>query len=285
MGVEPRGISKGPEGRTRAATRTIRRLGRAYSRFVALSKFVLPAAALGLVAVIAAWPSLVNAPITFKKPEGNLSEIVNPKYLSVDDRKQPYSLTAARADQSGEFPGLTALSKPEAEMFDQGGAWVVVTAEKGWYDRSTGVVRMVDNVHVLRDDGGEFTTDEAFSDVREGDAWGDRRVIGQGPSGEIDADGFRLTEHGKNVVFINDNAAKLRTRSGGSRPPEPTAVVAPAGVGPVDVAAVPGPSPTPVVVDAPIERSPAGVVLPGRKPVFDAGGRSIDDSARAARGE
>jgi len=279
MNGAAKGKPIGPKADARPATRRFSRFGRAYSRFVALSKFVLPALALGLVAVIAAWPSLINAPSLFKKPEGNLSEIVNPKYLSVDDRKQPYSLTAERADQSGEFPGLTALTKPEADMFDQSGAWVVVTAEKGWYDRSTGVVRMVTNVHVLRDDGGEFTTDEAYSDVRKGDSWGDRRVVGQGPSGEIDADGFRLTEHGKNVVFINDNAAKLRTRSSGGKPSEPSAPVS------VGVATAPDGSWDPVVAESPVERSPSGIVLPGHKPVFDADGRANVNAAPVAKGE
>lgn len=260
----------GSRRRAAAAAVSIRRFGRAYSRLVTGLKFILPAAALALIAVIAAWPTLINSPPVFKKPEGNLSEIVNPKYLSVDERKQPYSLTAERADQSDKFSGLTALTKPQAEMFDQSGAWVVVTAREGWYDRASGVVRMVSDVHVLRDDGGEFTTDEAFSDVRDGNAWGDRRVVGQGPSGEIDADGFRLTEHGKNVVFINDSAAKLRTRSGGAKPPEPPPVVASApsaaGEPPRDAGAG-----RPVPDDDPIARSPTGVVLPGVKPTFGTG--------------
>lgn len=276
MKVDARGKPGGSKPEARAATRKVSRFGRAYSRFVALSKFVLPAAALGLVAVIAAWPSLINAPAFFRKPEGNLSEIVNPKYLSVDDHKQPYSLTAERADQSGEFPGLTVLTKPEAEMFDQDGAWVVITAEKGWYDRQTGVVRMVTNVHVLRDDGGEFTTDEAFSDVRKGDAWGDRRIIGQGPAGEIDADGFRLTERGKNVVFINDNAAKLRTRSNGAKT---------SGASAIDGAVVSELRSVPVDAEVSVERSPSGIVLPGRKPVFDAEGPANVDAASTAKGE
>jgi len=273
MKVEAGGKPNEPQPEVRAATRKVTRFGRAYSRFVALSKFVLPALALGLIAVIAAWPSLINAPALFKKPEGNLSEIVNPKYLAVDDRKQPYSLTAERADQSGELPGLTALTKPEAEMFDQSGAWVVITADKGWYDRQTGVVRMVTNVHVLRDDGGEFTTDEAFSDVRKGSSWGDRRVVGQGPTGDIDADGFRLTENGKNVVFINDNAARVRTRSNGAKPSGSPAVAAAST--PADVAT--GSQPGTGTDVAPVERSPSGIVLPGIKPVFE--------TAQSAKGE
>lgn len=264
--------------------RVRRRLSRTYSRFVVFLKFVLPATALTLMAIVAAWPHLAESSRRQVKAEQRSSEIVNPRFYSTDNHRQPYLLTAEQAEQSSEHPGLVALIKPQAEITESGGAWMTLDSELGWYDRSTGLLRMVGSVHSLRDDGSEFTTEEAFSDVRAGTAWGDLPIKGQGPDGEIDAVGFRMTDHGRTVTFLNrsktlvaggGNAAPAATTA----PPVPATESGPVATGareaspPATAAkAAPATSSPPVVAAAPAEpeRAVAGPILPRVKPPLPA---------------
>lgn len=249
---------------------------RLHSRWVAFLKFVLPATALALLALVVAWPTLTDQPKTKIKPEEAGAEIVNPRYLSVDEKSQPYSLTAAKAAQSADKPGFLVLTKPQAEMTDSGGAWVTIDSDLGWYDRTDGVLLMRGNVHVLRDDGSEFTTEEGYSEVRKGTAWGDRHVVGQGPQGEIVAEGFRIADRGKSVVFLNQSKADVQTRNSAAAPsPAKPAATASAAVAP-ETPATPVVPAVPAVSEAPVPQvaesvppalaAPAGGVLPRAKP-------------------
>lgn len=199
--------------------RTVRPVGRIYSRFVSLMKVALPAVALMLLALVAAWPSLTEPPQpTIAADKGQL-EMIKPRYFSADEKNQPYSVTAVRAEQSAEQPEMVVLDKPEAEMTELAGTWVTMRADRGWYDKQSGVLKMRGEVRVMRDDGNEFTTDEAFADVRNGTAWGDVKVAGQGPQGEIKAEGFRMADRGKTVVFLNSSNASVQSAESARRKP------------------------------------------------------------------
>jgi lipopolysaccharide export system protein LptC len=69
-------------------------------------------------------------------------------------------------------------------------------------------------VRVNQDRGFEFNSDEVHYLVNAGEGWGDRPVVAQGPFGVIAADGFRLFEGGKTVVFTGP--ARARIASGGN---------------------------------------------------------------------
>lgn len=280
-GRKPAGKPAHPRVSLRRPSRSINRF---YSRFVVFLKMALPMAALALLALVAAWPTLTAPPrATYKADEGQ-SEALNPRFYNFDEKNQPYSLTAEQAAQSPEHPGLISLTKPEAEMTDASGAWVTLNSDIGWYDRESKMLRLLGSVHVLRDDGSEFTTDEAFSDVRKGTSWGNGRVIGQGPQGEIDAVGFRMTERGKNVVFLNQSKANVQRMqpSGTPAPGHPSPSSAPAPQPP----AVAEKPPAAIENTQPVQPAATGAVLPKQKPTRTGGNRVnvLEDSfAPAAR--
>lgn len=200
--------------------RDTRPVSRVYSRFVSAMKFVLPAAALAMVALLAAWPSLNSPQSARVSADAGQSEMLKPRYFSLDEHNQPFSLVAAKADKSADQPDIVLLDDPQAEMTENTGTWVTMRSDKGWYNQNTGILLMRGNVHVLRDDGNEFTTSEAEADIRKGNAWGDKAVTGQGPQGEINAIGFRMTDRGKNVVFLNQSKAEVQAaeRPGSKKP-------------------------------------------------------------------
>ncbi|WP_448191688.1 LPS export ABC transporter periplasmic protein LptC [Azospirillum sp. sgz301742] len=191
--------------------RVTRPVSRAYSRIVTLMKLTLPALALALVALVAAWPTLNELPKPRITADKGQLEMINPRYFSTDEKDQPYSLTAKRAEQSSDQPGIVVLDKPVAEMTETAGTWVTMRSERGWYDQNTGILKMRGAVHVQRDDGSEFTTEEAYSDVQKGTAWGDVHVESQGPQGVVLADGFRMTERGRTMVFLNSSNANVQS--------------------------------------------------------------------------
>ncbi|WP_448206025.1 LPS export ABC transporter periplasmic protein LptC [Azospirillum sp. sgz302134] len=199
--------------------RTIKPASRGYSRFVTLMKFSLPALALAVMALIAAWPTLNELPTPKITADKGQTEMVKPRYFSVDQQSRPYSLVAQKADKMADQPDIVLLDQPEMEMTQTDGAWVTIRSDKGWYDQNTGILKMRGHVRVLRDDGNEFTTEEAESDIRKGTAWGDVHVVGQGPQGVINADGFRLSDRGKTMVFLNQSKADVQAaeRPGGKK--------------------------------------------------------------------
>lgn len=208
-----------PIGRRAHQRRTIRPVSRVYSRFVTWMKFALPAVALAVLALIAAWPTLNELPTPKIAADKGQTEMIKPRYLSKDEQNQPFSLVAVKADKLADQPDIVLLDQPEMEMTQKDGAWVNIRSDKGWYDQNTGILKMRGNVRVLRDDGNEFTTEEAESDVRKGTAWGDVHVVGQGPQGVINAEGFRLTDRGKTMVFLNQSKADVQAaeRPGGGK--------------------------------------------------------------------
>ncbi|HYD68647.1 LPS export ABC transporter periplasmic protein LptC [Azospirillum sp.] len=237
--------------------RVTRPVGRVYSRFVSLMKFALPALALAMLALVAAWPSLTEPPKPKIVADKGQLEMIKPRYFSADEQNQPFSLVAVRAEQSADQPGIVLLDRPEAEMTEKNGTWVTLRSDFGWYDQNTGILKMRGAVHVMRDDGNEFTTDEAFADVRAGNAWGDVKVAGQGPQGEINAQGFRMTERGKVVQFLNSSTATVQSAergapapagSSGASAPAPAPSAMPAAPPPAAVPAPPSPTaPIPAV--------------------------------------
>lgn len=194
----------------------VRRVSRAHSRFVTLLKVVLPMTALGLVVLLAAWPMMQEAGRTTPSVDKGQLEMVNARYFSVDDANQPFSVTAESAVQSADEPGIVDLVKPETEMTQADGKWVFLRSERGRYNQDSGLLLLVESVKVFQDDGYEFTTDEAHVQARQGDAWGDHAVVGQGPFGEIHAQGFRIVERGRTVVFTGASTMTLPGSSSGA---------------------------------------------------------------------
>ncbi|WP_244433567.1 hypothetical protein [Azospirillum sp. B506] len=126
VSAAPRRLSASAE--PQAALRAHRRrdtrpVSRVYSRFVSAMKFVLPAAALAMVALLAAWPSLNSPQSARVTADAGQSEMLKPRYFSLDEHNQPFSLVAAKADKSTDQPDIVLLDEPQAEMTETTGTW------------------------------------------------------------------------------------------------------------------------------------------------------------------
>lgn len=221
------------------------------SRMVQTMKVALPLAALGILALLAAWPNLIAPQARKLSGTPSDSELLQPRYFAVDEKGQPFSLVAKSARENNAAANMVDLTEPVAEMTEQSGAWVTIRGDLGYYNRQTKLLHLVGGVRILKDDGAEYHTEEAFADTPTGNAWGDRRIIGQGPQGEVAAEGFRMTDRGRTMVFINQSAAAVSAAAGQGAPPAappPPALVVPAG--------------KPAAVPSPVAGKPAQAVAP-----------------------
>ncbi len=179
-------------------------------------KVILPATALGLVILVIAWPHLVPDddlfdPGGFKnivQEASNLS-MARARFSGVDENEQPFNLSADRATQSHKDSEEIDLVSPQADITLTDGTWITLTALSGQFDRAEELLQLDGAVNLFHDDGFELRTELARVDLKEGLAWGDQTVEGQGPAGVINAEGFQVFDKGAIIVFTGKSKAVL----------------------------------------------------------------------------
>ena len=195
------------------------KVGAGYSRFVWVAKFVLPVVAVGILGIVALWPELQDlprkdAPQAAMEEEAVVGEVLNPRFYSVDAEDRPYSIVADEADQAAGDSAIIDLDVPQAEMEMAGGEKIWLDAEAGTYNQTDELVYLEGNVVLRHEDGTVFVTETANVDIAEGLAWGDRAIDGEGPFGDIAAQGFRVFDEGATVVFTGRSRLILPQEEG-----------------------------------------------------------------------
>lgn len=171
-------------------------------------KWLLPAAAVLLLAAIALWPEFDRAEdrgrLSFRRLTGGVPDamrVVNPRYDGMDELQRPYTVTASIAAQQGADPNIVALTAPRADMTLSGGEWVMLESDDGRFFRNTNILDLWGRVTLFHDNGTTMLTERAHVELNAGSAEGDAPVAAQGPFGTLVSEGFRLTERGAVVVF------------------------------------------------------------------------------------
>lgn len=182
--------------------------GALYSRFVGVLKLLLPMFASALVLIVVIWPELTSKDEGFRIGVADISvedaknlRMINPRYMGVDDASRPYALTADVAKQTSGDDQMVRLTGPKADITLEDGTWIALTAESGSYYRDIRLLDLFGSVNLYHDEGFEIHTASAQFDLAKGDATGQDPVRGQGPFGTIEAQGFRITNGGKSIIF------------------------------------------------------------------------------------
>ena len=188
-----------------------------YSRRVALLKRLLPAIGLALLLLIAVWPRL--APLWDRLRLGFAAidlrdarelRMFNPRYLGTDRLNRPFTVIAAVAHQIPDRQDLMSMESPRADMKTHGGADVVVTAATGIYQSQAQLLDLFGDVNLIRQDGTRFVTDAARLDIAHNAGEGDDPIEGHGPSGDVQAQGFRIFDKGDTILFTGRSDMLLR---------------------------------------------------------------------------
>lgn len=192
----------------------------AYSRFVVAMKFVLPAVAGILVALVAAWPHLNPRDTSFrigfssiKAREADEQAVVNARYHGTDAKQQPYSISADIARHRGLGTNDVELEMPKADIGLRDGTSMMLTARNGLFSREQNTLTLDGAVDVFHDSGYELRTDKVEVDLSKGQAISDRPVTGQGPFGTLEAEGMRIENKGAVIFFTGKTKVVLRPGS------------------------------------------------------------------------
>jgi lipopolysaccharide export system protein LptC len=186
-----------------------RRLKLGYGRFVRFMKLLLPTVAIILITLIFIWPHLNEQDRRFRIASVEISpedaknfRMLNARYTGVDRKSRPYAVTAESADQKTADARLVKLNAPKADILLSDQSWIALTAEDGIYDRESQILELAGNVNLFHDSGYEFHTTSAIFDLMAGDAIGQEHVSGQGPFGQLTADGFRIHNQGERIELV-----------------------------------------------------------------------------------
>ena len=181
------------------------------------AKWALPAAALLLLASIIAWAEVeqrLSANKTVLRELANIriesGNLLGATYRGVDEQQRPFMITADSAHQIND--NRMDLTKPVADILPQSGGWMLARSAKGVYMQHAHLLDLTGDVTLYRSDGLMMHTPMVDIDVRRGIAASDAWVHIEGPFGQLDAQGFLLSQHdgiaqfrGPGRLIINDD--------------------------------------------------------------------------------
>jgi len=178
-----------------------------YTRFVIFGKHFLWVM-LALLIVMVGWIATYNSEEGSKRivftsapqvtaPLENL--MMNPRYQGLDSHNQPYNILADHATQIDETHLM--LDAVRAEITQHDGTWIALNAKNGAISIDEKQLDLTGGVELFSDTGYQVRTDHAHVDIRQGSAYGDAHVEGQGPAGTLQADSFEAQDRGQVMRF------------------------------------------------------------------------------------
>ncbi|MBX3454562.1 LPS export ABC transporter periplasmic protein LptC [Ferrovibrio sp.] len=186
--------------------------------FVRFMKFVLPLCAVALVGVMAAWPQLTRREGGFRLSYSSIETqelalvMNNPRFRGIDGKGQPYVVTADRAVQDADDAKQVTMDNVAADIALTDGGWLSLTAKTGLYHDVSKLLTLHGDINVFGDRGYEFHGLVAEVDLNAGTVASDDKVWGHTGLGAIRANGIRVYDKGKTIVFINGVKTTLHPR-------------------------------------------------------------------------
>lgn len=194
-----------------------------YSNFISVVKILLPIVALALVSLVVFWPHLRPIDNAFRIGFADIDmgadekpSLQNARFFGADEKQQPYSVSSDLVMPVGADETQYDLEKPKADIALEDGTWLVLTARTGRFDKTSASLVLNGDVNLFHDMGYEFHTQTATVDMNLGTATGNDPVNGQGPFGELEAEGFRLMDRGKRIEFTGQSRLILYPGFGGA---------------------------------------------------------------------
>jgi lipopolysaccharide export system protein LptC len=187
---------RSPPTATRIARRRI---------LINLTKWLLPLAAMVLLATIALWPELDRATAKARLAMGHISgeveggRLIDARYNGLDEKGRPYTLTAATARQLD--PERVGLTLPKGDITLENGTWLMLNSKSGTFVQHLSQLDLQNDVTLYRDDGTTLHTEAASIDLKAGAAAGADPVHAEGPFGVLDAQGFAVMDKGTSIDF------------------------------------------------------------------------------------
>ena len=183
------------------------KVGHGYTRFVRSMRIVLPLVAVGMTAIVLTWEDVGRRVEPLKKEqiapqtENVQNELLKPVFNSVDEKNQPFTVTAERATQDRSNPDILNLEKPKAEIAMNDGAKIGADAHSGIYQQKEQKLNLEGDVHLTHSDGYILSTEELRVDLITQKAFSGLDVHVEGPAGTIDSTGLEGDGLSGDLVF------------------------------------------------------------------------------------
>jgi lipopolysaccharide export system protein LptC len=185
-------------------------------------KLLLPTIALGMIGLIFFWPQMkvkdTRFSIDFKNIQNSDSEdlnMINAHFIGTDEKNQPFSITADMAKTIIMDGTIIELEMPKADIGIDDGSWFAVIANDGIYNQKSQTLELAGDVNLFHDSGYEFNSPKVIIDLNRGVASSDEIINGQGPFGNVTAEGFLLGKN--NNQFLFTGKSKLVVKLGVNR--------------------------------------------------------------------
>lgn len=179
-------------------------------------RVVLPGMGFALLTLLLLWPELEGKEnrLSFRQGTGvAAAHVSQPLFQGTDEQRRPYTISAEMAQQvqgrGGPGAEVVALTGPRADITLTDGAWLLLEARAGEYDRGRNLLELTGDVTLWHDAGTRFHTQAATLDLAAGSANGPTPIEATGPFGSITGEGFEIRERGAAIIFTGRARAVL----------------------------------------------------------------------------
>lgn len=190
-----------------------------YSKFIKSMRLVLPFLALVIITLLFVWPDmeetiepLAREDILPDVPTAQ-NELLKPRFESLDDDQQPFTITAEKAAQDRNNPELIILDKPTADLLMKDGTWLAAKSDSAIYEQNAEKLQLNGNVRLFHDAGYQLETEELRVNLLTQETFSDKDVQAQGPEGVINAIGLEAFGEDNIVIFKGPATMLLNTSS------------------------------------------------------------------------
>ncbi len=182
-----------------------------YTRIVRLLRWLLPLCALALAAFLLMWPTfnIIELPDVIpisglEQPTAERSTMTNVRFLGTDSDGRPFTINAERAWHDSERGEKVFLEGVSGSITVGDGEWTSLRADGGYFEQKSQVLTLESSVQVSSSSGYRLESERVLIDLEKGMARSDAMVKGTGPSGDLEAEGFEVSDHGGKFTFSGD---------------------------------------------------------------------------------
>lgn len=188
-----------------------------YRWFTSIIRPVLILGIIAVIVVIFIWPmtddQIVPAPSSEPHAAQASNDLIAPKFSSVDENGNPFTVMAARAVQVAGKPDVIDLDSPTGTITLSPGLALIAGAPSGVFDQNTSILDLAGGVVVTTTDGYHLTVDHVQVRVKDRHLIADAPVHITGPMGEITA-ASATVDGGAGVLIFNGPATLILTEGG-----------------------------------------------------------------------
>ena len=189
-----------------------------YTSIVRLLRWLLPLCALALAVFLLLWPTfnLIELPNVIpisglEQPTAERSTMTNVRFLGTDSEGRPFTIRALRAWHDSERDGMVFLEGVSGSIVVGDDGWTSLVAESGHFEQTSQLLTLESSVRVVSSSGYRLESERVLIDLEQGMAHSDSMVKSTGPSGELDAAGFVVSDHGGKFTFSGDVEISLHS--------------------------------------------------------------------------